>query len=239
MPVTADILRELHRIHKQLTDLRDRLDRGPRQIRAAEGSVTRMQAELDESKETFQRARVLGDERQLQLKEREARIVDLQGKLNTAASNREYQSLKDQIAADKQANSVLEDEILEGLEKIDELSGRVKEAEANLGRSQEECGKVKARVESERGGLESERERVEEALRSAESNLPADFRVEYDRLVEARGEEALAQVDTEVCGACYQTLTAQMMNELYMSRPLFCKNCGALMYLKEGRTIGS
>ena len=239
MAISADILRELHRIHRQLTDLRERLERGPKQIRAADGSVARLKAALDEIREGLTRARVQVDERQLQLKGREARIEDLQGKLNAANSNREYQTLKEQIAADKQANSVLEDEIFEGLEKIDELGAKVKIAEENLKRSEAEAAKVKNRVEGERAGLESERNRVGEELRGAESNLPEDFKVEYDRIAQARGEDALAQVDAEVCGSCYQTLTAQMMNELYLGKPLWCKNCGAVLYLKEGRSVGS
>ena len=56
--------------------------------------------------------RVEADSKQLQMKEREEKIVNLQGKLNAAKENREYQALKDQIAADKQANVVLSDEIL-------------------------------------------------------------------------------------------------------------------------------
>ena len=56
-------------------------------------------------------------------------------------------------------------------------------------------------------------------------------------MAKVRGEGALAQVDGEVCGACFQTLTAQMMNELYLSVPVFCKNCGALLYLAEGRGV--
>ena len=40
MTISADVLRELHRIHRQLADLRERLDRGPRQIRAREANVT-------------------------------------------------------------------------------------------------------------------------------------------------------------------------------------------------------
>ena len=239
MAITAEVLRELHRIHKQLTDLRDRLQRGPRQIKVADASVARMEAELEEVREMFKRVRVQGDERQLQLKEREARIADLQNKLNTAASNREYQALKEQIAADKQANSVLEDEILEGLEKIDDLSSQVTVAESKLNRCQEECAKVKSRVEGEKDNLLSEKDRVEKELQAAEAKLPADFKVEYDRIAQARGEDALAQVDAEVCGSCFQTLTSQMMNLLYLSKPLFCKNCGALLYLKEGRSVGS
>ena len=46
----------------------------------------------------------------------------------------------------------------------------------------------------------------------------------------------LAQVEGEVCGHCYQKLTAQTMNELYLSRPMFCKSCGCLLYLPEDRS---
>ena len=32
MPYTTEAVRELHRIHRQLTDLRDRFERGPKQV---------------------------------------------------------------------------------------------------------------------------------------------------------------------------------------------------------------
>ena len=72
------------------------------------------------------------DQKQLQLKAGEEKIKDLKRKLNAAASNREYQILKEQIAADEMANSVLEDEILEALEKIDQFQAKIAEAEAAL-----------------------------------------------------------------------------------------------------------
>ncbi len=72
----------------------------------------------------------------MQLKSREIRIEELEAKLNTAASNREFSTLKEQIAADKQANSVLSDEILETLEQIDVLDEALKQAEAELAKQQ-------------------------------------------------------------------------------------------------------
>ena len=74
-------------------------------------------------------------------------------------------------------------------------------------------------------------------LKVAEANLPVDIKGNYDRVAKVRGEEALAEVDGKVCGGCYQMLTSNMMNELYMSRPVFCKSCGALLYLPEGRVV--
>ena len=76
--------------------------------------------------------RVATDQKQLQLKSDEQKIKDHRAKLNAAASNREYQILKEQIAADEMTNSVLEDEIIEAMEKVDQLQATIAEAEAAL-----------------------------------------------------------------------------------------------------------
>ena len=119
--ISTVLLRTLHRIHRQKTDLDGQIARGPRQIKAGDALVAKAESEMQVIKENLTKANLLSDEKQLQLKSREDKIVDLQTKLNSAASNREFDLLKEQIAADKQANSVLSDEILEAMEAIDEL----------------------------------------------------------------------------------------------------------------------
>src|SRR6476619_6794146 len=126
MPTLTETLRTLHRIHRQHSDLKDRLSRGPRQIQAAEGAVKKCEGDVAQAKETYKQAKMASDDKQLQLKHRESKLLDVQGKLNMAQSNKEFQLLKDQLAADKQAKSVIADEILETLEKLDQLQAAVK-----------------------------------------------------------------------------------------------------------------
>jgi predicted nucleic acid-binding Zn-ribbon protein len=238
MTMTAAAIRELHRIHKQVSDLRERIERGPKQIRAGETGIQRFAAELAQAKEAYTKVRVAADDKQLQLKQRENRIDDLKLKLNACSSNREYQALKEQIAADEQANSVLSDEILEALENIDVWHAKVATAESNLAKANAELAKARKRVEEQQSGLESELARVTAELKHAESALPADFKSDYERVAKVKGEHALAQVEGESCGGCYQTLPPQTMNILRMSKPVFCKNCGCLLYLPEDRAAG-
>jgi predicted nucleic acid-binding Zn-ribbon protein len=233
MAISGGALRQLHRIHRQLTDLRERLARGPKQIAAGEANVKRAENEVAAAKNDHRAARVAADEKQLQLKSREMRLKDLQVKLNQAQSNREYQAIKEQMAADTQANSVLADEILEALEKIDTLQGGVATAEGNLVKAKEEAAKVRARVNEQQAGLESELARVLAELAEAEKVLPYDFKDEYLRLTKARGEDAMAPVEGECCGGCYQMITANMQADLRLEKPVFCKTCGRLLYLPE------
>lgn len=238
MTISVDVLRELHRIHRQVGDLKSRLTRGPKQVEAGQLAVQRGEQELAAAKELLKQARKESAEQQLQLKEREVKCVDLQRKLNECKTNVEFKTLKDQIAAEKQASSVLEDEILDKLEKIDQLQVQVHDAEHKLARNREELAKTQARVSGEHAGLEVELARVNELLVQTELKLPDEIRVEYDRIVKARGEEAMAPVDGDCCGSCFTVLTAQTMNLLQLSRLVFCKSCGCLLYLPEDPHIG-
>jgi predicted nucleic acid-binding Zn-ribbon protein len=231
--LTSAALVKLHRIHRQLGDLRGRRERGPKQIAVGQTNVAKKEEELKAAKETLTRAKVKCDDLQLQLRQRESRIEDLKLKLNAANSNKEYQAIKEQIAADKQANSVLTDEIFEMLERIEDLETKVKEADAALTRSRDDLKSLTQKVEGERASLEADIQRLASELHMAEDELPGALQAEYKRLSISRGEDALASVENDVCTGCYTAITVQMKSELKMARPVFCKSCGRLLYLPE------
>ena len=233
MSVTAEALRDLHRIHRQLTDLRDRKVRGPKQIKAHQANVQRLEESLEKTRADVKLVKMAVDDKQLQLRSKEDKIVDLDNKLSSCSTNREYQALQEQISADKVATSVLEDEILEALSKIDDCGPVVAEAEENLVKGKQEFERVVKTIEEKKQSIDDDIERLGQELQQAEASLPADFRRDYDRIVEAKGEDALAEVDGQICGGCYQQFTANMYSDLLMGRAIFCKSCGRLMYLPE------
>ncbi|HWA99225.1 MAG TPA: phospholipase [Pirellulales bacterium] len=239
MPGTGALLRDLHRIHQQLGDLRERMERGPKQIKAREANVARADAEVGQAKAELKAAKVSVDQKQLQLKSGEGKIGDLRVKLNQANSNREYQALKDQIAADEMANSVLADEILEGLERIDGLQKAVGEAEQKLAKAKDELAKAQALVRDQGELIAGDVTRLEAELKEMEKGLPADFAEAYRRSVRGRGADALAMVEGENCGGCYQVVTANIFSNLLLGKTVVvCQSCGRMLYLPEDRTPG-
>ncbi len=232
MAAIADTLRDLHRIHQNLTELRSRLERGPKQVKAGVDRIDRLTTALNEKKEQHKRLRMNADEKELQLKEREQRILDIRNKLNSASTNKEYQTFIEQIAADEQANSVLSDEILELFDKVEKDLEGVKAAENEVEQAKEELKKIETRVTSEKDTLLNDVQRLEGQLTEAEGGVPEEIRVDYDRIVRARGEDALAPLDGETCGGCYTTLRPQVLNELALGQVVFC-SCGRLLYLPE------
>ena len=231
--VATDVLRTLHRVHRQLTDLKGRLERGPKQVRATQAHVAHREELLAQLQAEAKVARVAADAKQLQLRTGEDKIVELKAKLNVVGSNREYQALKDQIAAKQMTNSVLEDEILEGLERIDEFNGKAKEAESNLAKAQEKAQKVRAEVEHQEPLIRGDVARLETALNECEANIPIEVKDVYRRVVRHRGEDALAAVENQYCNGCHQHVPLNMIAEMMLGRPMFCKVCGRLLYIPE------
>jgi len=233
MTVTAAALRQLHRVHQQLADQRDRLDRGPRKVKACEANVGRLSTELDAAREAAQQAKVTGDRKQLDLKTGEQKIVDYRTKLNTAASNKEYQTLLEQIAAAEMANSVLSDEILEGFDKIDVLDAGSKTVESRFRIGNEDLEKTRSAVQEDAIVIKDDITRLEIELVDSEAALPENFKVDYERVVRNKGADALATVEDGVCTGCGQQITLNMQSELQLSKLIFCRSCGCLLYLPE------
>ncbi len=233
MTITAATLRTLHRLHLQLTDLRDRLRRGPRQITIREENVAARQVDLETARETEKQVRLLADRKQLDLKSSEQRLVDWGLKLNSCSSNKEFQALKEQIAAAEMANSVLSDEILEAFERIDQLGEKVRQAESTVEMTQKELDKVRSRIDAAADSIRGDIERLAADLQQAESSLPSDFRTDYNRVIHAKGADGLAEAEESVCTGCGQKITTNMQSELLLSKPVFCKSCGRLLYLPE------
>ncbi len=231
--VSLDVLRTLHRIHKQLTDLKDRRDRGPRQILAGDAGIKQREDELNQVREELKTMRKNIDQQQLQMKSNEQKIKDLDTKLNTAATNREYQILKDQIAADKMANSVLEDEIIEMMEQIDAFRPKIAEAESVVKTTREKVAAGRKTVESQADSILGDIARLEAELKQSEAELPERIRETYLRLVGKKGEDALAAVVDGACSGCYQQVPVNVQANIRLLQPSFCRTCGRLLYIAE------
>jgi len=235
--VSPKLLRTLHRIHQQRADLQGQLRRIPMQLTAIQSTVEEAQAAVDAAAAALKKARMTADEKQLQLQSREAHVAELQRKLNTAASNKEFSMLKDQIAADEQANNVQNDEIFEVLERIDTLESQLQEANKQLDETRQEADKKKQATEDRLATVESNLERVEGQLKAAEADLPSAAISDYKRITAARGEDALAPIEEDSCGGCSQTLTAQLIDQVRLAKLARCPNCNAFLYEAEDRRV--
>ena len=227
---TTDIMASLHQILKSMTDCRDKLERGPIRIAAHQSRVTEVTSQLEAAREKLQSARMTVDGKQLLLKTSEAKNQELQTKLNTCNSNREYQALLQQIAADQMAGSVLEDEILEYMETVDTHAERLTDATAVVEDAKKRMQEDSSRVKEEAGVLQSKISQLAAELADTEKGLPDEIKPDYQRIVKTRKEDSLASVRDEICEGCFQQVTPNMVAQLAMKESVICTSCGRLLY---------
>jgi len=224
-------LAELHRLLLASKEVQEEMERGPRQLNARQQAIAQKQADLETQRQKHKALRMSADQRSLQLKSNETKIGDLKVKLNQAASNREFDIIRAQIEADTVANSVLEDEILDALEKVDASQIAIRKSEEELAQSKADETRVGAEISAAQPGFQARLAELQKAIACAEARLPENMIVQYRRLAQAYGAGALAEVDGTTCSSCYVSLPAQMVMQVRDGQVMFCKTCGRLLYM--------
>lgn len=230
MPVSDAVVRRLHEILSRVADIRAQIQRGPKQIQVAHQQLQNARDAVAQCKESIKQKKMEADRKQLLQRERESKLYEWQGKMNAASNNREYQAVKEQIAADTQANSVLSDEIFEILETIDGLQAKLTELDAKLTVVQSDTAKGEARIQERLIVLKADLQRGEAELAVAENELPGDFIDSYRQMVGSRGPDAMAALDDKSCGGCNTGMTLRLVDQLRLGNPVICSSCGRLLY---------
>ena len=233
MPQAPTNLEELHALLRQLDDVREALDRGPRQIKVRTKRVADAEAAVTAAEEELTARRAAVNQRNLELKTRETKVSELKVKLNQASSNKEFDALKGQIAADETASGVLEDEVLEALDRQEAAERAVTEAKSSVETAKQELSDTQTRFESKAQELTSRAETLAELAASADELLPANLRGDFARLRKNMGPDSLAPVEDGICTGCHVQVTPQTKVQLNGGDVLFCRSCNRLMYVAK------
>jgi hypothetical protein len=231
-PPLSLALQTLHDLLRQLTEAEGRLTEGPRSIAVADRQVKAGEDQVEQQKQAIKTARKTADEQNLKLKSKEAELLKLQGQLNTAASNKEYEIINHQLAAAKKEKGDIEDTALTAMDAIDASQKRLKELEAALQQRKKDAQQTKTTVEQQAPGLKAAVEALESQIAAAEKDLPgADSVALFRRLRKAHGAGSLAVIDGQSCSGCDHLLTSQDMVRLRTGEFVCCRGCARILYL--------
>jgi uncharacterized protein len=230
-----EILQNLHRIHRQLSDLNGRLARGPQASQVKERQCNALQQRLDEVRKQKNGLEIDSHTKQNELTSGEDKVKKRTQQLQEAKDNKEYQALQHQIEADKMANSVLADEALEMMERVEKFQLEVSQAETNLEEALRQLEGLKAEFAKEEPTIQADNNRLKTDLTDWEKQLPVEYRELYHRQTDNHGEDGLATIDGEFCTGCRHQVPLNFINQLMLQRPTFCRSCGRLLYLPEDK----
>jgi predicted nucleic acid-binding Zn-ribbon protein len=226
-----ELLWELQKIDLEIRSIKEERERYPKEMKKlderqkVEGERVQMEKEKIESLEKTRRQK----EGQLNLEQE--KIKRAEGRMSEVKTNKEYQALLSEIDTIKEANSRMEEEILQVLDEIDELkkdlSKREKEVGITLEKIEVERKKLKEKMAYDDKVWNEQMERREVLSKQIESKL---FKL-YNTLQERRQGVGVVNVKNETCQGCFVNVPPQMFIEVQKNDALIrCPNCNRILY---------
>ena len=188
-------------------------------------------ADLEKRSLDIQKAK---KDRELELAAKEESTVKLQGQLYSLKTNKEYQTMLQQIQDSKADASVIEDKILELLEELDKVKILIEEERVRLAQEEKiflgEKNKINNRVKE----IDDRLSQLETQKKQAAINIDPKVLAQYERILASRDGLAIVTVKDNSCGGCNMFVPPQVINLIKMYENIItCETCNRMLYIDE------
>ncbi|OGU05776.1 MAG: hypothetical protein A2075_02045 [Geobacteraceae bacterium GWC2_58_44] len=161
-------------------------------------------------------------------------IARSESHLKEIKTQKEYQAVSKEISGAKKLIAELEDQILQKINAMEEISGDVAKKQADLAELEENValqqGEVQRRVESLESGIAADVATREQTVKG----LPASVMKRYARLRDQRRGIAVAEAKDGNCMACNMHLPPQLYNTLFRADEVItCPHCQRILVMRQ------
>ncbi len=221
----------LYEVDKEIDELRVRKDIIPQEIQELEQQKIEADKNLREFIESIKHLELLSKRKELDLATLEEQLRKHEAQLLTLKSNEEYQAMLKQIEMDKERISSLEDELLDILEKIEDMQSKRPEVEKETARKIKDIDARIAKLKEELNGIDGKVKLLDSERERRAYFVPKKLLSRYERLRKLGKKDAVVPIVDESCGGCGATIPIQTINEIRASGTVgVCENCGRLIY---------
>ncbi|MFH1369320.1 MAG: C4-type zinc ribbon domain-containing protein [Elusimicrobiota bacterium] len=216
-----------------LDSLRLQAEAVPVKIDELNAKIEETRAAFDSLKNEITQLQVTKRQKELELEGQETEIKKHTSELNSIKKNDAYKALLSEIEESNHAKSLLENEILEIMEKIDVESKEVRERERQNRQEEAHVQVEISKLEIELNGLNGEVSKLDSERQEFAKNVPDNLQKKYDYIREGRSGLAIVYIDGENCSGCHIALRPQIINEVFKEQDfVYCDSCSRILYKK-------
>lgn len=166
------------------------------------------------------------------------KIKSNEGKLfsGTITSAKEIENYQEEVKILKGKNSEMEDQILELMIKLEEMSEEVKQAGSEKARAESEVGRIKNEMNEKLEVLKHIIEGLQKRRDDVSSKIPGDYLKKYREVKSKKGGIAVSVLKDKFCNVCNMQIPAKDAEKIVDAGQLYrCPLCGrlAVIYRKE------
>lgn len=228
-----ELLYELQDYDIKIEGIKNHISEAPSLIESKKEELEAKKLETEEKKKNYVALNSLKKEKEALLDAREKAIGKHSMELNSVKSNDTYKALLLEIEKAKADKSVIEDEILELMDKIESENKLVKDSENALKEHETKIKSEIAAIESSVQKYSDEIKKIEENREQHKLKVNKSILEQYERIREGRNGQGICTVDEESCGGCGMVLRPQLINQAQKCHELvFCDNCSRILLKK-------
>ncbi|MCK9431644.1 MAG: C4-type zinc ribbon domain-containing protein [Candidatus Omnitrophica bacterium] len=173
-------------------------------------------------------------EKELELAANAEGIKKLSGQLFSLKTNKEFQTMQQQIADAKADGSVIEERILVSFEEADKIKAQIDSENIKLKEEEKIYLQQKKDVESSVKEIDDQLVQLETQRKQIIPEIDPKIFQEYERILSSREGLAIVPVEHNSCGGCHMLVPPQVINLIKMySHIITCEVCNRILYIRE------
>jgi predicted nucleic acid-binding Zn-ribbon protein len=227
------LLYELQNYDIRISDIRGKISKVPFLVEDKKKSLEYKKKAIEIKKKNFVKLNSLRKEKEAMLDLKEKAISVYSVELNRVKSNDVYKAVLLRIEKAESDKSVIEDDILELMDKIEKESVIVKSAEDELKKFEKTIKSEINEFENFIKKLEKEVTAVEKEREEYKLKISETILMQYESLRNGRDGRGICLINNESCEGCGIMLRPQLINQAYKCHELvFCDNCSRMLLQK-------
>jgi len=171
---------------------------------------------------------------ELELASKEGATKKLQTQLYSLKTNKEYQSMLQQIQDSKADASVIEDKILQLFDQTDKKKGEIEQEKARLKEQEKIFNEQKSKVEERVKVIDGRLLQLEAQRKQIIPGVDPGILAQYERILLNRDGLAIVSVKDNSCQGCNMFVPPQVINLIKMyERMITCEICNRILYISD------
>jgi predicted nucleic acid-binding Zn-ribbon protein len=222
----------LHEIDQRILEGERELRRCREELATLEENVLALEARLEKMETELAGARADARRSERAVEDKRATLDRLRSRVNQVQNERQYSAASLEFDLVRQDLRKLEDQVLEYMQRVEELENGRKEIVAALDEARAEAGPRREEIVNRVEKLDEELEIMRDRRHNLAIRIDSGALGLYDRIRAGRSHIAMAPLTEEsVCGNCYTAVTIhQQMQIKRMASLVCCEGCGVILY---------
>jgi hypothetical protein len=231
---SIEVLKRLQSLKSEINELKEYQERRKQDVQKKKTQIEDKETLAEKKHEEKLSRQKEIDRKELDLKTDEGEITKYNVQLNSIKTNKEYTALCTEIGSKKADMSILEDEILNTMSRLESVNEEYNRLQEDLRREEESLKVLIESVDADVRKTDIEIEKIQNDQKKYIDALDENSLKHYNRLSNIKGGKAVVAVVGNVCGGCSMNITTQTLNSLMGGKELvFCQSCSRILYLEE------